>query len=67
MAVLQDNVQPFIFDIRLFNRLYRFEFYDTASPDNWKLLNPNVIILCYDISSRLSLINIQRIVCIFSS
>jgi len=67
ITLLRDGDQPFIFDIRFFNKPYRFEFYDTASPESWKLLNPNLIVLCYDISSRLSLINIQRLVCPFFS
>ncbi|KAE9366017.1 P-loop containing nucleoside triphosphate hydrolase protein [Stipitochalara longipes BDJ] len=61
ISPLRDNDQPFIFDISFFNRPYRFEFYDTSSPENWTLLKPDVIVLCYDISSRLSLINIQRV------
>ena len=62
ISLLRDNDQPFIFDISFFNKPYRFEFYDTASPENWTLLLPNVIVLCYDISSRLSIINVQRVV-----
>jgi Ras family protein A len=62
IAILRDNDQPFIFDISFFNRPYRFQFYDTASQENWTLLQPDVIVLCYDLSSRLSLINIQRVV-----
>jgi Ras family protein A len=62
ISLLRDIDQPFIFDISFFNRPYRFEFYDTASPENWTLLQPDVIVFCYDISSRLSLINIQRVV-----
>ncbi|KAG9245781.1 P-loop containing nucleoside triphosphate hydrolase protein [Calycina marina] len=60
MKVLRDGDQPFVFEIKFYNRPYRFEFYDTASPQNWKMLSPKIIVLCYDISSRLSLINIQR-------
>ncbi|KAN0090340.1 P-loop containing nucleoside triphosphate hydrolase protein, partial [Hyaloscypha variabilis] len=60
ISLLRDNDQPFIFDISFFNRPYRFEFYDTSSPENWTLLKPDMIILCYNISSRLSLINVQR-------
>src|SRR3954451_20182592 len=67
ITLLRDGDQPFIFDIRFFNKPYRFEFYDTASPQNWKLLEPNLIVLCYDISSRLSLINMQRLVILVSS
>jgi len=62
IALLRDGDQPFVFDIRDKGNSYRLEFYDTASPENWTLVTPNVIILCYDISSRLSLINIQRLV-----
>ncbi|KAI6710075.1 hypothetical protein PZA11_000949 [Diplocarpon coronariae] len=61
LALLRDRDQPFVFDITFFNRPYRFEFQDTASPENWTLLQPDVIVLCYDISSRLSLVNAQRV------
>lgn len=62
ITLLRDGDQPFEFDIRFFDRPYRFAFSDTASPEEWKLLNPHVVVLCYDISSRLSLINVQRLV-----
>ncbi len=62
IILLKDGDQPFVFDITFFNRPYRFEFFDTSSPENWALLQPDVIVLCYDISSRLSLINAQRVV-----
>ncbi|KAK6826049.1 hypothetical protein PG990_002637 [Apiospora arundinis] len=58
---LRDNDQPFIFEARRKNAQYRFEFYDTASPESWRLLRPDVVIICYDISQRLSMINMQRI------
>ena len=45
----------------MYNRPYRFEFYDTASPQNYTLLNPNLVILCYDISDRRTLSNVQQI------
>ncbi|KAH8819993.1 P-loop containing nucleoside triphosphate hydrolase protein [Xylogone sp. PMI_703] len=60
IELLQDSNQPFIFDISFKNSSYRLEFYDTSSPENWTALTPDVIVLCYDISSRLSLINLQR-------
>ncbi|KAG0652677.1 GTP-binding rho5 [Hyphodiscus hymeniophilus] len=60
ITLLKDSSQPFVFDIKFYNRPYRFVFYDTASPETWTLLHPHVVVLCYDISSRLSLINIQR-------
>jgi hypothetical protein len=62
IAPLRDGDQPFIFDVQVKDGPYRLEFYDTACPENWTLLTPSVVILCYDISSRLSLINIQRFV-----
>ncbi|KAK3397292.1 P-loop containing nucleoside triphosphate hydrolase protein [Sordaria brevicollis] len=61
ITLLRDLDQPFIFDIRTRRGEYRFEFYDTSSPESWRLLRPDLIILCYDISQRLSLINLQRV------
>lgn len=52
---LRDVDQPYAFDISLYGRPYRLQFYDTASPTNYTLLQPSFIILCYDISSRASL------------
>lgn len=53
--MLRDLDQPFAFNISLYNRPYRFEFFDTASPQNYTLLRPAVVILCYSISSPESL------------
>lgn len=61
ITLLRDLDQPFIFDIRTRRGEYRFEFYDTSSPESWRLLRPDLVILCYDISQRLSLINLQRV------
>jgi Ras family protein A len=36
----------------MYNRPYKFEFYDTASPQNYTLLRPSFLILCYDVSRR---------------
>ncbi|KAF1848983.1 P-loop containing nucleoside triphosphate hydrolase protein [Cucurbitaria berberidis CBS 394.84] len=55
LPTLRDNDQPFVFDITLYGRPYRLNFYDTSSPTNYTLLHPNFVILCYDISSRASL------------
>lgn len=52
---LRDSDQPFAFDVTLYGRPYRLQFYDTASPENYTLLHPSFVILCYDISSRASL------------
>jgi Ras homolog gene family, member A len=39
----------------MYNHPYHFEFYDTASPENWTLLEPGVVILCFDVTDRVSL------------
>jgi Ras family protein A len=62
IKLLHDIDQPFVYDLKFSNQPYRLECYDTASPENWTLLKPNVIVLCFDISQRLSLINVQRYV-----
>jgi GTPase SAR1 family protein len=43
----------------MYNRPYRFHFYDTSSPENWTLLKPQFIILCYDISRRSTLYSLK--------
>ncbi|KAF2841917.1 P-loop containing nucleoside triphosphate hydrolase protein [Patellaria atrata CBS 101060] len=52
LPLLRDLDQPFIFDIRLFNRPYRFRFFDTASPTNYTLLHPDFVVLCFDIGRQ---------------
>ncbi|EPE35846.1 P-loop containing nucleoside triphosphate hydrolase [Glarea lozoyensis ATCC 20868] len=59
--LLRDEDQPFILEVKFGPQSFRLEFYDTASPQTWQLLKPDVIILCFDISSRITLINAQRI------
>lgn len=66
IPLLRDIDQPYTFSVNMSSRRYRFEFYDTSSPENWRLLDPDVIIICYDISQRLSLINMKRYVSIAS-
>ncbi|KAL1867444.1 hypothetical protein VTK73DRAFT_4182 [Phialemonium thermophilum] len=58
---LRDLDQPFVFEIRTRRGEYRLEFFDTSSPQSWKLLDPDIVVLCYDISQRSSLINLQRV------
>ncbi|ORY55086.1 P-loop containing nucleoside triphosphate hydrolase protein [Pseudomassariella vexata] len=58
---LRNLDQPFIFEMRNRKHQYRLEFYDTSAPENWRLLEPDLVIICYDISQRLSLINMQRV------
>ena len=43
----------------MYNRPYIFNFFDTASPSNYTLLQPSVIVLCYSISDPASLASIQ--------
>lgn len=52
--------QPFPFNIRMYNRPYRFNFYDTASPENYTLLRPAVVVLCYSIANPESLTNVHK-------
>lgn len=61
LPLLRDLDQPFVWDIRLYNRYYRFEFYDTASPEHYTRLAPDFVVLCYDISNRESLVNVQHV------
>lgn len=60
--MLRDMDQPFIFGIQTGAKKVQFEFFDTSCPDNWRTLDPDAIVICYDISQRLSLINMQRYV-----
>ncbi|KAM0475610.1 hypothetical protein ACHAPX_006933 [Trichoderma viride] len=60
IPLLRDIDQPYTFSVNMSSNRYRFEFYDTSSPENWRLLDPDVIIICFDISQRLSLINMKR-------
>jgi GTPase SAR1 family protein len=60
ITMLRDMDQPFIFEVNSKGSKFRLEFHDTASPDNWMLLEPDVLVVCYDISQRLSLINMKR-------
>ncbi|KAK0389917.1 hypothetical protein NLU13_3490 [Sarocladium strictum] len=60
VPMLRDIDQPFIFEIKLGEKKFRFELSDTSSPESWRLLDPDVVVICYDISQRLSLINMKR-------
>ncbi|KAK3320836.1 P-loop containing nucleoside triphosphate hydrolase protein [Cercophora scortea] len=61
VTLLRDIDQPFVFEVRSRIGEYRFEFHDTSSPESWRLLQPDLVIICYDISQRLSLIDMQRV------
>ncbi|KAI1388936.1 P-loop containing nucleoside triphosphate hydrolase protein [Hypoxylon trugodes] len=61
ITLLRDIDQPFIFEVTNRRRRYCLEFYDTSSPEDWRLLQPDLVLICYDISQRLSLIDMQRV------
>ncbi|KAK5660930.1 hypothetical protein OQA88_12304 [Cercophora sp. LCS_1] len=61
ITLLRDMDQPFVFEIRSRKGEYRFEFHDTSSPGSWRLLEPDLVIICYDISHRPSLTNIKEL------
>ncbi|KAK7726865.1 hypothetical protein SLS63_007485 [Diaporthe eres] len=63
ISLLKDMNQPFLFETSFGRQQYRLEFYDTSSPENWRLLRPDLVLICYDISQRLSLIDLQRVSC----
>lgn len=52
--------QPFPFNIRMYNRPYRFNFYDTASPENFTLLRPALVVLCFSIANPESLESVHK-------
>ncbi|KAM0188074.1 hypothetical protein ACHAPA_011275 [Fusarium lateritium] len=60
IPMLRDIDQPYIFGIKTGNNRFQFEFYDTSCPDNWRTLDPDAVVICFDINQRLSLINMQR-------
>jgi hypothetical protein len=62
ITLLRDIDQPFIFEVKLGEKDYRLEFFDTSSPDNWRTLQPDVVTICFDISQRLTLIQMKRYV-----
>ena len=67
IQLLRDIDQPYVFNVNQSDVQYRLEFYDTGGPEDWKTLHPDIVILCYDISQRLSLIHMQRFVYSFPS
>lgn len=59
LPVLRDLDQPFPFDIRFSRMQLRMELYDTASPENYTLLRPAVIVLCFAINDPNSLRSVK--------
>lgn len=37
------------------------EFCDTKYPDDWRMLEPDIVILCFDISRRATLVRLQSV------
>ncbi|QIW97184.1 hypothetical protein AMS68_002702 [Peltaster fructicola] len=56
---LRDSDQPFPFYIRFQRMQLRLEFYDNDFPENYTLLRPAVIVLCFAISDPASLQSVQ--------
>ncbi|KAI1108664.1 P-loop containing nucleoside triphosphate hydrolase protein [Nemania sp. NC0429] len=61
ITLLHDKDQPFAFELRSRRQAYCLEFHDTAYPEDWRLLEPDLILICYDISQRPSLVNMERV------
>ncbi|KAI2900665.1 hypothetical protein CBS63078_6952 [Aspergillus niger] len=60
-TLLRDSDQPFIYEIRFSKRSFTLEVYDTASPNqHWSTLQPDVILLAFDISNRDTLNNLRN-------
>ena len=57
--MLRDGDQPFIFEISAKKGPFRLEVSDTASPENYTLLDPDVILLCFSVSDRTTLQSVQ--------
>ncbi|KAF2149328.1 P-loop containing nucleoside triphosphate hydrolase protein [Myriangium duriaei CBS 260.36] len=55
LPTLRDFEQPFIFDVTVFRKSIRLQFQDTASPTNYLLTQPAVLVLCFSIDNRSSL------------
>ncbi|KAH7371248.1 hypothetical protein BKA66DRAFT_469981 [Pyrenochaeta sp. MPI-SDFR-AT-0127] len=47
--------QPYAFNVIMYRWSGRLQFYDAVSPTNYTLLRPPFVILCYDITSHISL------------
>ncbi|KAF2227382.1 P-loop containing nucleoside triphosphate hydrolase protein [Elsinoe ampelina] len=59
LPVLRDSEQPFVFDVTMYRKSFRLEFYDTASPTSYLLQRPSIIILCFSIVDRKSLFSLH--------
>lgn len=59
--LLRDVDQPFVIDMRTRIAHLQLELSDTANPDDWRRCQPDMVILCYDINQRSSLVNLQDV------
>lgn len=59
LPILKDLEQPFVFEIKFGQRNFRLEFYDTASPTSYTLLEPHIIVLCFSIPDRQTLTSVH--------
>ncbi|KAF3766309.1 P-loop containing nucleoside triphosphate hydrolase protein [Cryphonectria parasitica EP155] len=58
---VNDKEQPFLHHLVQGPLRFQLEFSDTASPQDWRTLKPQIILLCFDVSERQSLVNIKDI------
>ena len=69
MRALRDLDQPFVFELRgsRGRRRFRLEFRDTAGPGDWRLLRPDLVLVCYDVGRRASLESLLAVVSVWLS
>jgi hypothetical protein len=54
--------QPFVYHIRHSEKSLALEFYDTISPNQpWSSIQPDVVILAFDISNRATLASLKKV------
>ena len=60
---LRDLDQPFVFELRgRRGRRFRLEFRDPDGPGDWRLLRPDLVLVCYDIGRRATLARLLTVV-----
>ena len=63
MRTLRDLDQPFVFELRgRRGRRFRLEFRDPDGPGDWRLLRPDLVLVCYDIGRRATLARLLTVV-----
>ena len=64
---LRDLDQPFVFELRgRRGRRFRLEFRDPDGPGDWRLLRPDLVLVCYDIGRRATLARLLTVVSLCS-